>query len=138
MLIWARWKKKLNQKKQRPLKGLKKLANYSKIELIKKAGMTACFFLNTLISTAATDPLWQFSEQVHQAYLLVLNLQPDKAQEILNKISDPAQDLHKLYVLSLSETVDVIITEYQKKFKQLQSNFTKHLQLLETFPNVTK
>src|SRR5258708_17641476 len=135
MLIWARWKKKLNQKKQRPLKGLKKLANYSKIELIKKAGMTACFFLNKLNSTAATDSLWQFSEQVHQAYLLVLNLQPDKAQEILNKISDPAQDLHKLYVLSLSETVDVLITEDQKKFEQLESNFRKRLQVVETLPD---
>ncbi len=97
--------------------------------------MTACFFLNTLISTAATDPLWQFSEQVHQAYLLVLNLQPDKAQEILNKISDPAQDLHKLYVLSLSETVDVLITEDQKKFEQLESNFRKRLQVVETLPD---
>ncbi len=97
--------------------------------------MTACFFLNTLISTAATDPLWQFSEQVHQAYLLVLNLQPDKAQEILNKISDPAQDLHKLYVLSLSETVDVLITEDQKKLEQLESNFRKRLQVVETLPD---
>lgn len=110
------------------------MANYSKIKFIKKAGITACFFLLSLISTAGTDPIWQFSDQVHQAYLLVLNLQPDKAQEILNKVSDPSQELHKLYVLSLSETVDVLITEDQKKFEQLEANFRKRLELVETLP----
>jgi tetratricopeptide (TPR) repeat protein len=110
------------------------LNNYSKIRIIKKAGITACFFLLTLISTAKTDPVWQFSDQVNQAYLLVLNLQPDKAQEILSKVSDPSQELHKLYVLSLSETVDVLITEDQKKFEQLEANFRKRLELIETLP----
>jgi len=110
------------------------LASHSKIKLIKKAGITACFFLLTLVSSAGTDPVWQFSEQVHQAYLLVLNLQPDKAQEILNKVTDPAQELHKMYVLSLSETADILITEDQKKFEQLEANFRKRLDFVETLP----
>jgi tetratricopeptide (TPR) repeat protein len=110
------------------------LASYSKIKFIKKAGITACFFLLTLILKAGTDPVWQFSEQVHQAYLLVLNLQPDKAQEILNKVTDPSQELHKMYVLSLSETADILITEDQKKFEQLEANFRKRLEFVETLP----
>ena len=110
------------------------MANYSKIRFIERAGIIACFFLLTRITSAATDPIWQFSEPVHQAYLLVLNLQPDKAQELLSKVSDPSQELHKMYVLSLSETVDVLITEDQKKFEQLENNFRKRLQFVETLP----
>ncbi|HLZ17195.1 MAG TPA: hypothetical protein VKQ08_09150, partial [Cyclobacteriaceae bacterium] len=102
---------------------------------MKKAGLLACFFLLTRVSPAATDPLWQFSEDLQRAYLLVLNLQPDKAQEILNKVTDPAEELHKIYVLSLSETVDVLITEDQHKFAQLETNFKKRLQVVETLPD---
>lgn len=111
------------------------MANYSEIGFIKRAGIIACFFLLAEVASATSDPIWKFSDQVHQAYLLVLNLQPDKAQEILSKVSDPAQELHKIYVLSLSETVDVLITEDQKKFEQLETNFRKRLQMVETLPD---
>jgi tetratricopeptide (TPR) repeat protein len=78
--------------------------------------------------------VWQFSEEMQKAYHLVLNLQPDKAKEILAKINSPAEELHKIYVLSLCETVDVLITEDQGRFDQLQTNFKQRLQLIDNLP----
>jgi tetratricopeptide (TPR) repeat protein len=113
------------------------LPNLFPIRFKRKAGLTACFFLLQLISAVAEaiDPIWQFSDQMQKAYQLVLNLQPDAAKELLNKISDPSQELHKIYVFSLSETVDVLITEDQKKFDQLEVNFRNRLQLIENLAN---
>ncbi len=111
------------------------MANFFVIKTIKKAGLTACFFLSTVFSCIATDPLWQFSDDLQKAYQLVLNLQPDKALELLNKVSSPSEELHKIYVLSLCETVDVLITEDQKKFELLETNFKKRLQVVENLPD---
>jgi tetratricopeptide (TPR) repeat protein len=110
------------------------LPNLLIIQPLKKAGITACFFLLPLFSAFATDPLWQFSEELHKAYQLVLNLQTDKALELLNKQNDPKEELYKIYVLSFCETVDVLITEDQKKFDQLETNFKKRLQIVEKLP----
>lgn len=110
------------------------MASHS-LRIVRKAGLVACFFLLTRILQAATDPLWQFSDDLTKAYRLVLNLQPEKAQEILSKISDPSQELYKMYVLSLSETADVLITEDQKKFDQLENNFRKRFQIIENLPD---
>ncbi|MBI3483344.1 MAG: tetratricopeptide repeat protein [Bacteroidetes bacterium] len=110
------------------------MANISPIRILKKAGLIVCFFLSTTISFAVPDQVWQFSEEMLKAYRLVLNLQPDKAQEILSKISSPAEELHKIYVLSLSETVDILITEDQKRFDQLETNFRQRLQHIDNLP----
>ncbi len=101
----------------------------------KKAGHIACFFLLWTFQASATDNTWQFSEEMNRAYMLMLNLQPDKALEILSKISNPDESLHKMYVQSLSETVDVLITEDGKKFEQMELNFRKRLQTVESLPD---
>src|SRR5260370_6944790 len=134
MLMLSQWKKKQNPRRLLPLKGQKRLANIFPIRISKKAGLIVCFFLSTTISFAVPDQVWQFSEEMQKAYRLVLNLQPDKAQEILSKITSPAEELHKIYVLSLSETVDVLITEDQKRFDQLEINFRQRLQLIANLP----
>lgn len=114
------------------------MANILPIRILKKAGLIVCFFLSSasLFSKPddASDAVWHFSEEMQRAYRLVLNLQPDKAQEILNKITSPAEELHKIYVLSLSETVDVLITEDQKRFDQLEVNFRQRLQHIDNLP----
>ncbi|MGC4022069.1 MAG: tetratricopeptide repeat protein [Cyclobacteriaceae bacterium] len=99
---------------------------------MKKAGLIVCFFLSTAFAWAAPDPLWQFSENMQKAYRFVLNLQPDKAKEVLDKISGSSEELHKIYVLSLSETVDILITEDQKRFDQLEANFRQRLDFVES------
>jgi len=110
------------------------LANHLAIRIIKKAGLYVCFFLSSAVAFSAPDQVWQFSEEMLRAYRLVLDLQPDKAQEILSKISAPAEELHKIYVLSLSETVDILITEDQKRFDQLEINFRQRQQFIATLP----
>jgi tetratricopeptide (TPR) repeat protein len=97
----------------------------------KKAGITACFFLLSISVSIAGDKLWTFSEEMHKAYLLVMNLQPDLALAQLNKITAKSEELHKIYVLSLAETTDVLITEDQKKFDQLETNFKKRLEYID-------
>jgi len=49
---------------------------------------------------------------------------------VLDKISSPAEELHKIYVMSLSETVDVLITEDQRKFEQMENNFRQRLDFI--------
>ncbi|HTH57612.1 MAG TPA: tetratricopeptide repeat protein, partial [Cyclobacteriaceae bacterium] len=71
---------------------------------------------------------------MQKAYRFVLDLQPDKAQEVLSKISAPSEELHKIYVLSLSETADILITEDQKRFDQLEINFRQRLQHIGNLP----
>ncbi len=110
------------------------MANILPIRILKKAGLIVCFFFTTAISFAAPDQVWHFSEEMQKAYRLVLNLQPDKAQEILAKINSPSEELHKIYVLSLSETVDILITEDQHRFDLLQANFKQRLQRIDNLP----
>jgi len=107
------------------------------MKILKKAGVVACFFLSTTLSASADDAAnlpWKFSDNLQKAYQLVLNLQPDKAQEILNRISSPNEELYKMYVMSLSETIDVLITEDPKKFEQLEANFHQRYSQLEKLP----
>lgn len=111
------------------------MPNLLSIQSLKKAGITACFFLAPLFSAFAIDPQWQFSDELYKAYQLVLNLQPDKALELLNKQTDSKEELYRIYVLSLCETVDVLITEDQKKFDQLETNFKKRFQIVEKLPD---
>lgn len=105
------------------------------IPFIKKAGITACFFLLTISTSFGTDKIWTFSEEMHKAYLLVMNLQPDLALAQLNKITSKSEELHKIYVLSLCETTDVLITEDQSKFDQLETNFKKRIDFVENLPD---
>jgi tetratricopeptide (TPR) repeat protein len=127
------WKTIQKQKKRHPQKEQKRLANYFSIEIVKKAGAIVCFFLSTILF-ANPESTWQFSDNLLNAYHLVLNLQPDKAQLLLNKSSSPSEELYKIYVQSLSETVDVLITEDQKKFDQMEINFHQRLQYIDKLP----
>jgi tetratricopeptide (TPR) repeat protein len=100
-----------------------------------KAGLTACFFLSAISFSFGGDKIWTFSEELHKAYLMVMNLQPDQAVTQLNKVTSKSEELHKIYVLSLAETVDVLITEDQKKFDQLETNFRQRLDFVENLPD---
>lgn len=64
----------------------------------------------------------------------MLNLQPELALAQLNKITDKNEDLHKLYVLSLNETIDILVTEDPKRFEQFEKNFRQRQNYLEKLP----
>jgi hypothetical protein len=120
-----------NQKRQHPLKELKKLHSILTNQKFQKAGFIACFFLLTQIGLKANDKVWYFNPELQKAYQLVLNLQPDAALAQLAKATDKSQDFYKTYLLALNETIDVLITEDPKKFETLLVNFKHRLEWLE-------
>ena len=85
-------------------------------------------------SAFSYDKIWIFDSDVQRAYQLVLNLQTDQAYSELRKINSTQSELHKLYVLSLCETVDVLITEDAKKFEKIDANFKERLRYLQSLP----
>ncbi len=98
---------------------------------LPKAGIIACFFLLSF-SSFGIDRIWIFDPDIQKAYQLVLNLQTDQAYAELSKINSKRSELHKLYVLSLCETVDVLITEDAKKFEKIDANFKERLRYLQS------
>ena len=108
-------------------------------DFFKKAGLTVCLFLLCTHSSFATDKVWGFDSELNKAYQLVLNLQTDQAKAQLIKLEKHTNEFHRLYVISLCETVDVLISEDEKKYEQLDTNFknrTKYLESLTESPEV--
>ena len=103
------------------------------ISLTKKAGLLACFFF-VFHSAVATDKIWQFSPEMQKAYQLVLNLQPELALVQLNKITYKSDELHKMYVLSLNETIDILVTEDPKRLEQFEANYKIRQDYLDDLP----
>jgi tetratricopeptide (TPR) repeat protein len=96
-----------------------------------KAGFIACFFLLASEGRSA-DNLWHFDEELARIHLLVLNLQTDQAYAALAKVR--ANEYHRMYVQSLCETLDALITEDEKRFEVVESNFRARFKVLEGRP----
>jgi tetratricopeptide (TPR) repeat protein len=97
----------------------------------KKVGLTAYLFLFSYLSFGS-DPIWKFDSNLENIYQLVINLQTDKANELLTKIH--TNELHKLYVESFNETLYILISEDHQKFIQIEENFKKRQKYLESLP----
>jgi tetratricopeptide (TPR) repeat protein len=100
-----------------------------------KAGLTACFFLLSLSWGYSLDNLWQFDTHLQKAHHLILNLETDPAYALLSNPSLKANEFQKLYLLSLCETIDVLITEDEKKFLTMEANFRDRLTHLDGYPS---
>lgn len=87
-----------------------------------------CFFLFSGFSSLA-DNIWHFSPDLQKAHQLILNLQTDEAYALLSKAE--GETYHKMYVLSLCETLDVLISEDEQKFIRIESNFRERFKVLE-------
>lgn len=98
---------------------------------LKKVGALACLFLLS-ISAKSTDLIWKFDPELQKAYQLIINLQPEKANEILAKSRN--NELHKLYLQSLNETIDILITENHEGFIKVDQNFKERLKYIESLP----
>src|SRR3954471_13110768 len=125
-LIWSRWRKKLSQRKQHQQDVQRKLANTTLKYLLKKAAVIVCFFLLLPGRTLAVDNTWQFDPQLERIYKLVLNLDTDQAYAELAKLKS-VNELHKLYVQSLLETTDILITEDDKRFEKVNDIFKERI-----------
>jgi tetratricopeptide (TPR) repeat protein len=118
-----------NLKKLLPL-NVRKLAKHL-LEKSLKAGFIACFFLLCFSKAKAIDQIWQFDSELFKIYNQVINLQTDQAQAQLIKMEKHTNELHRLYVLSLCETIDVLISEDEQKFSRIESNFKERFKYIE-------
>ncbi|MBL7871427.1 MAG: tetratricopeptide repeat protein [Cyclobacteriaceae bacterium] len=69
---------------------------------------------------------------MQKAYYLVTNLQSERATEALKKIN--TNELHKLYVQTLNETITILITEDHKGFLEIDERFKTRIKYLEGLP----
>ncbi len=99
--------------------------------IVKKVGVFACLFLLSF-SAASTDLIWKFDAEHQKAYQLIINLQPDKANEIL--VKNRGNKFHNLYLQSLNETINILITEDHKGFIPVDKRFEERLEYLEDLP----
>jgi tetratricopeptide (TPR) repeat protein len=96
-----------------------------------KAGIIACLFLLLSFSLRA-DNVWTFDPELKKIHQLVLNLQTEQAYKLLEKIN--TNELHKMYVLSFCETLDVLVSEDEEKFQKIESSFRERLKYLGSRP----
>ncbi len=110
------------------------MADFKKIVFLK-AGLTACFFLLSFSYRPAADNLWLFDSDLQKVHNLILNLQTDQAYALLSRTTPGINEFHKMYLLSLCETVDILITEDEKKFENVETRFKDRLIYLEGLPD---
>jgi len=109
------------------------LVNCNKI-LSRKAGFIACFFLLSFSWGYSSYNLWLFDSNFQRAHNLILNLQTDQAYALLSNPALKGNEVQKIYLLSLCETINVLITEDEKKFQKMEANFRDRLIRLESSP----
>jgi tetratricopeptide (TPR) repeat protein len=80
----------------------------------------------------AADNLWQFDAETQKIHRLVLNLQTDQAYALLRNLK--GNEMHKMYVASLRETLDVLISEDAEKFQRIETNFKERFKKLDAMP----
>ena len=99
-----------------------------------KAGPIACLFLFLFGLSFASTPTWKFEPQLQKAYEAVLNLETDKAYAGLAALGAQVNPFHKIYVESFCETLDVLISEDEAKFQNIEAHFKARLKYLEAQP----
>ena len=75
----------------------------------------------------AADNIWQFDPELERIYRLVLNLQTDQAYAELGQLKN-ANEFHRIYIQSLLETVDLLITEDGKRFEKVNELFKQRIE----------
>jgi tetratricopeptide (TPR) repeat protein len=113
------------------------LANKALKYLLKKAAVIVCFFLLQSGQILAVDNTWQFDPQLEHIYKLVLNLEMQQAQAELAKLK-PGNELHRLYVQSLLETADILITEDDKRFEKINASFKERIERFSQVPETAE
>jgi Tfp pilus assembly protein PilF len=104
----------------------KQLNKLTTIQHLKKAGLITCLFLCSTIVTAQQQD-WLKDAQSLKAYNLALNLQINDARELLKQVKTPEQ----IYVASLTDVLELLITEDEAKFETYEDAYEERLDLLE-------
>ncbi len=85
----------------------------------REAAFIVCLFLCGQSSARVADPQWKFDPASQRAYDLALDLQFEKVHELLQQ----PQTVQENYVLSLAETLELLLEEDGEKYTDYQSNF---------------
>jgi tetratricopeptide (TPR) repeat protein len=109
----------------------KQLNNSFTIEYVKRTGLTICLFLCSTISFAQKD--WIADETTLKSYTRALNLNVTESRELIKEPKTPQQ----LYVTSLSEVLELLITEDEVKFEKYEDAWSDRIDLLEKTEPVT-
>lgn len=97
---------------------------------LKKVAAAVCFFLFSASPVAlAVDNLWKFDPALESVYKLILSLQIDEARLELAKVHGGSA-LHKMYLQSLSETADILVTEDEKRFEKINDDMRARIEKL--------
>lgn len=94
------------------------------IQHIKKAGLTICLFLCIILCRAQEN--WINDKPLQDAYTQILNLQLTDEAAIKNP-----KAAREIYVASLSEILELLITEDEVKFEKFQDAWNDRIDLLE-------
>lgn len=98
----------------------------------KKAGITTCLLLFWWVANA-NEAIWKFDPELYKAYEWVTNLHPEKANELLANYKGNV--LHKTYVQTLNETLQILITEDHARFAEFDERFKARIKYLESLPS---
>lgn len=92
-----------------------------------------------MISTRSfsADNIWQFEPGLEHVYKLILNLQTDQAYVELAQLKN-VNELHKMYVQSFLETVDILITEDEKRFENVNEVFKERIDKVSEMPETAE
>jgi len=100
----------------------------------RKAVALILLLVSSISPAAGTDNLWRFDPALEHAYKLILSLQIDQARQELAAIKNGNQ-LHLMYLESLSETADILITEDEKRFSKFNESFKSRIDKVGEMPN---
>jgi len=80
---------------------------------ILRAGLLACFFFP--LCTVGQNHSWRFDPETDAVYKLVVNLQTEQAFQRLKKFTDPSKQNYRIYLESLAECIDILVSEKKRQ-----------------------
>lgn len=111
----------------------KQLNNRTTIKKIKGAGFITCLFLCSITTWAQSTHDWIPNESLSRAYELAFNLQVQEARALLTEVKTPEQ----IYVASLTDVLELLVTEDDVKFEKYEDAYDQRLAVLEQLKPAT-
>jgi len=101
---------------------------------LSKAFLAICFIVFSAFTSRAADNLWRFDPALEHVYKLILSLQIDQAKQELAAVKN-VNELHQMYLESLAETADILITEDEKRFSKFNESFKSRIEKVSEMPS---
>ena len=107
-----------------------------------KTGLTACFFLTLSLLNASGIPAgkslnvlsersWKFDASLQTIYRKIIDLKTAEAMRLLDGVKDEERRYYRFYLQSLAESVEILVTEDEKRFPDVLKKFKQRIKILE-------